>query len=171
MQTLPTAVMGRAGAPPYQQARARQIGSGTISKSLPRTNITSRRKRPPSFVSEENCKEWTITWRERKNHPLTDTFTHSNCVRSPLPTLSLTDWSCVRSRLPMDVSDFSWQHERHKGHKSGNKWKRVHFPSCSLLWIGNAAVWASFVAFFPSRMRADRFRQNNKAPLRYIMLP
>ena len=50
-------VLGRDGAPPYQQARARQIGSGTISKSLPRTSITSRRKRPPSLVSEENCKK------------------------------------------------------------------------------------------------------------------
>ena len=50
-------VLGRDGAPPYQHARARQIGSGTISKSLPRTSITSRRKRPPSLVSEENCKK------------------------------------------------------------------------------------------------------------------
>ena len=95
-------------------------------------------------------------------------LTHSNCVWSLLPTLSLTDWSCVGSGLQTDVSDFSWQRERHKGHKSGNKWKRVHFPSCSLLWIGNAAVWASFVGFFPSGMQADQFCQNNMAAHRYI---
>ena len=72
-------------------------------------------------------------------------------IGSLLPTLSLTDWSCVESGLPTDVSDFSWQHEWHKGHKSGNKWKRVHFPRVpSLSW------WCSdlgqFCGFFPHRV-------------------
>ena len=62
---------------------------------------------------------------------------------------TLTDcWSCVGSGLPMDVCNFTWQHEKRKGHKSGSKWKLVHFPLCSLPWITNAVIWAGFVAYF-----------------------
>ena len=67
------------------------------------------------------------------------------------PSDTLTDcWSCVVSGLLMDGCNFTWQHEKHKGHKSGTKWKLVHFPLCSLPWITDATVWAGFVAFFPS---------------------
>ena len=80
---------------------------------------------------------------------------------------TLTDcWSYVGSRFPMDVCDFTWQHEKCKGHKSGSKWKLVHFPWCSLPWINDAMIWASFVAFFPSHVRLAHFLQNKMAASR-----
>ena len=42
------------------------------------------------------------------------------------------DFFKLRRLLP-DVCNFTSQHEKREGHKSGSKWKLVHFPLCSLL--------------------------------------
>ena len=64
-----------------------------------------------------------------------------------LPFL-LTLSNCVGSGLPTDVCNFTWQHEKCKGHKSGSKYKLVHFPLWSLPWINDATIWAILRHFF-----------------------
>ena len=77
---------------------------------------------------------------------------------------TLTDrWN----RLLTDVCDFTWQHEKFKGHKSGSKQKLVNFPLCSLPWINDEIIWAGSVAFFPSHVQLAHFLQNNMAASRW----
>ena len=78
-----------------------------------------------------------------------------------------TGWSCIESGLPTDVCDFAWQHEKREGHKSGSKWKLVHFPLCFLPWINDATIWAVSVVFFPLHARLAHFLQNIMAASRW----
>ena len=99
-----------------------------------------------------------------KRHSVT-CLTLSNCVRSGLPTLSPTGWSCVRSRLLTDVCDFTWQYEKCKGHKTGSKWKLAHFPLCPFLELMMQRS-GPFCGFFPLYVRLAHFLPNKMAALR-----
>ena len=104
----------------------------------------------PNRVNTLCKKRWTYSAAASASHLMLESYarvgqrsvvlTLSNCVGSLLPTLSLVGAVC----------NFTWQYEKHKGHKSGSKWKLVHFPLCSLPWINDAMMWACFVAFFLS---------------------